>query len=220
MPGPIFANVVLADELNRTTPRTQAAFLEAMQEGSVTVEGTTYPLPQPFMAVATQIPTGAEGTYGLPEGELDRFMLRIWSGYPEREAETVILRQADILENPTVDPVTTPQDVLALRAMVKKVEVSDLVSAYILDLVERLRQDKDVASGPSPRASLSLYRAGRAMAFLEGRDFVIPDDVRRLTVPVFEHRLRLTVEAEIEEVSARQVVERVQEAVPVPKGGA
>lgn len=218
MPGPIFANVVLADELNRTTPRTQAAFLEAMEEIRVTVEGTTRPLPRPFLAVATQLPVGGEGTYAIPEGELDRFMLRLWSGYPEKESEARVLELADVLENPTVEPVTTPQAVLALRELVKKVEVSDLTIHYILDLVERVRRDGDVASGPSPRASLALYRAGRSLAFLEERDFVLPDDVRQLVIPAFEHRLRLTAEAEMEGVTTRQIVERALEAVLVPKG--
>ena len=218
MPGPIFANVVLADELNRATPRTQAAFLEAMQEARVTVEGTTYPLPKPFLAVGTQLPVGGEGTYAIPEGQLDRFMLRLWSGYPERESETRILESADVLENPTVEPVTTPQAVLALQELVKKVEVSDLTLRYILDLVERVRRDEDLVSGPSPRASLALYRGSRALAFLEERDFVLPDDVRELAIPAFEHRLRLTAEAEMDGVMRRQIVERAVEAVPVPKG--
>jgi len=218
MPGPIFANIVLADELNRTTPRTQAAFLEAMQEACVTVEGTTYPLPKPFLAVATQLPVGGEGTYAIPEGGMDRFLLRLWSGYPEKEAETRILESADILENPTVEPVTTPQAVLSLQGLVRAVEVSDLTIQYVLDLVERLRRDEDVASGPSPRASLALYRASRALAFLEERDFVLPDDVRRLVIPALEHRLRLTAEAEIDGVTPRQIVERTLETVPVPKG--
>ena len=218
MPGPIFANIVLADELNRTTPRTQAAFLEAMQEACVTVEGTTYPLPKPFLAVATQLPVGGEGTYPIPEGEMDRFLLRLWSGYPEKENEARILESADILENPTVEPVTTPQAVLSLQGLVRTVEVSDLTIQYVLDLVEHLRRDEDVASGPSPRASLALYRASRALAFLEERDFVLPDDVRRLVIPALEHRVRLTAEAEIDGVTPRQIVERTLEAVPVPKG--
>lgn len=218
MPGPIFANVVLADELNRTTPRTQAAFLEAMQEGRVTVDGITHPLPQPFLAVATQLSEGAEGTYPLPEGELDRFAFRLLNGYLEREAESQILRLADILENPTVEPVTTPQAVLALRELVKQVEVSDLVLAYMMDIIEGLRRDDDVKVGPSPRAALALYRASRALAFLAERDFVLPDDVGQLAAPVFEHRLRLTTEAELEDVTPRQILERVLEATPVPKG--
>jgi MoxR-like ATPase len=218
IPGPIFANIVLADELNRTTPRTQSAFLEAMGERQVTVEGITYPLPQPFMVVATQVPYEGEGTFQVPNVQADRFLFRIWSGYPEREVEARVLEQADILEEPYAEAVTTPQAVLELRNLVKRVYISDLVRNYILDLVEWLRSAPDVLEGPSPRASLALYRGCRALALLEGRDFALPDDIRRLAFPAFEHRIRITAEAELDEVTPHVLIERVLEAVPVPKG--
>lgn len=216
--GPLFAHVVLADELNRTTPRTQAAFLEAMQERQVTVEGITHALPNPYLVVACQVPYGSDGTYPLTDVQADRFMLRFWSGYPQRDVELRILERADLLEDPHVDSVTSPQEVLALRESVKGTHVSELIRSYIMDLVEHLRRDEDVLMGPSPRAGLALYRGGRALAFLEGRDFVLPDDIRRLVSSAVGHRIRLTAEAELDEVTVDQVVERALERVPVPKG--
>lgn len=218
IPGPIFANVVLADELNRATPRTQSAFLEAMGERQVTVEGVTYPLPQLFMVVATQSPYDGTGTFQLPNVQADRLLFRVWSGYPERETEARVLGQADILEEPRVEAVTTPEAVLELRNLVKEVHVSDLVQDYILNLVEWLRSASDVIEGPSPRASLALYRGCRALALLEGRDFALPDDVRRLAFPAFEHRILTSAEAELDGVTPHALIEQVLEAVPVPRG--
>ena len=216
--GPLFANVVLADELNRTTPRTQAAFVEAMAETQVTIEGTTYRLPHPFMVIGSQLPYGGEGTFPLAEVQADRFLFHSWSNYPERQIEAQILGDADILEEPKIEAVTDPETLLKVREMVKNVYVSELVVDYILDLVGRLRSDPEVLRGPSPRASLGLYRGSRARAFLEGRDYVIPDDVRALAIPVFEHRIRPTVEAELDEVTPRSAIERAILSVPVPKG--
>lgn len=216
--GPLFANIVMADELNRTTPRTQSAFLEAMAETQVTVEGTTYTLPHPFMVIGSQLPYGGEGTFPLAEVQADRFQYHLWSGYPERQIEAQIIGDADILEEPQLQAVTDPEALLKLRELVKNVHVSGLVVDYILDLVGRLRSDSDVLRGPSPRASLALYRGSRAMALLEGRDYVIPDDVRALAMSVFEHRVRPTAEAELDEVTSRSVVERAVETVAVPKG--
>ncbi|MFQ5873132.1 MAG: AAA family ATPase [Dehalococcoidia bacterium] len=218
LPGPLFANIVLADELNRTTPRTQSAFLEAMQEGQVTVEGSTHPLPRPFLVIASQLPYGGEGTYPLSDVQIDRFMLRLWSDYPDREVELQVLARADLLEDPHVEPVTSPEAILKLRERVKGVHVSELVSGYIVDLVDSLRQHKDVLLGPGPRASLAFYRGARTLAFLEGRDFALPDDVRLLAVPVLEHRVKLTAEAELDEVTPHTLVQQALEAVPVPKG--
>lgn len=217
VPGPLFAHVVLADELNRATPRTHSAFIEAMQERQVTVEGTTYPLPSPFLVVASQVPYGSEGTYPLTDVQTDRFMLRVWSGYPERDEELQILAQADLLEEPKVEPMTTPQEILELREAVKEVHISELVQGYIVSLVDRVRRDEDVLMGPSPRASLALYRGSRALAFLEGRDFVLPDDVRRLALPALEHRIRVNAEAELDEVRPQSLVKRALDEVPVPK---
>ena len=216
--GPLFANVVMADELNRTTPRTQSAFLEAMQERQVTIEGTTYPLPHPFLVVASQVPYGGEGTFQLADVQVDRFSFRVWSGYPDRQAETHVLELADVLEQPRVEPVTTPETILELRELARKVHVSDLVLSYILDLVESLRSHDDVLRGPSPRASLALYRGSRALALIEDRDYVVPDDIRTLAPSVLEHRVRLTAEAELEEVTPEALVQGSLESVPVPKG--
>ena len=216
--GPLFTNVVLADELNRTTPRTQSAFLEAMQERQVTVEGTTYHLPEPFMVVASQSPYGGEGTFQLAPVQVDRFLFRLWSGYPEREAEAQVLQQADVLEEPQVEAVTGPEAVLELRDLVKEVHVSDLVVNYILDLIGGLRGAPDVLQGPSPRASLALYRGCRALALLEGREYVIPDDVRSLAASALEHRVLLTAEAELDEVTPSDLVDHLLDTVPVPKG--
>jgi len=219
VPGPLFANVVLADELNRATPRTQSAFLEAMQEGQVTVEGITHPLPRPFLLVATQVPYGGEGTFPLTDVQADRFQFRLFSGYPDRETERQVLDSADALEDPHLDPVLTPEEVLRLREAVREVFVSEAVRDYILDLVSALREDPELGTRPSPRASLALYRGARALAFLEGRDFVLPDDVRRLALPALVHRVRPLPELEMEGATPEEAVRRALERVPVPKGG-
>lgn len=220
IPGPLFANVVLADELNRTSARTQSAFLEAMQEAQVTVEGHSYKLPPLFMVIASQVSYGGDGTFPLAQVQADRFLFRLWSGNPEREDEARVLEQADLLEEPLVQPVTSPEEVLELQALVKEVHVSELVLDYILDLVDRLRNDSDVLIGPSPRASLALYRGGRALALLEERDYVLPDDVRYLASAAFEHRVVPTAEAEMDGVTAKDLVQRALTSVPVPKGPA
>lgn len=215
--GPIFANIVLADELNRTTPRTQAAFLEAMQEHQVTIEGKLHPLEQPFMVVASQLPSGTVGTYPLTDVQLDRFMFRAWSGYPTPEEEAEVVGNIDNLEEPTVEQVASPDTVMALRGQIKKVYVSEDVRTYVISLVTRVRQDPDVLVGPSPRASIALYKGSRALASLEGRDYVIPDDVKRLAVPAMQHRMHLKSEAEMDGVTPDTVLERVLREVAVPK---
>lgn len=217
MPGPIFANILLADELNRTTPRTQAALLEAMQENQVTIEGKTYPLPPPFMVIASQLPYGAEGTYPLTEVQVDRFMFRVWSGYPSRDEEEQIIEKIDFLERPSVTAVTLPEEALRLQEAAKRVHVSERVTGYITLLVEQVRRDPDVLLGPSPRASIALYKGARAMALLQERDFAIPDDVKRFVLPALEHRIRLKAEAEIEDITPKIIVERTLGEVPVPK---
>ena len=217
IPGPLFANIVLADELNRTTARTQSAFLEAMAERQVTIDGTTHALPRPFMVVASQAPHDGEGTFRLPPVQVDRFLFRLWSGNLEREIEARVLESADLLEEPRVEAVTSPEAILQLRNLMKGVHVSDLVLNYILDLTDRLRGDRDIVQGPSIRAGLALYRGCRAQAFLEGRDYAIPDDVRTLASAVFEHRIVLSAESELDEVQPETLIQRVLEAVPVPK---
>jgi MoxR-like ATPase len=189
-PGPIFANVVLADEINRTTPKTQSALLEAMAEGHVTVEQETYQLPRPFLVLATQNPIEHHGTYPLPESQLDRFMMRLRMGYPEMEDEKVILRQQSL--NSAVDhitPVMHSEDVLVLQHEVRDVAVDESLVDYLIRIVRATREAEILDLGVSPRGSLALYHASQALAFIEGRDFAIPDDIKRLVVPIFAHRI-------------------------------
>jgi MoxR-like ATPase len=189
-PGPIFANIVLADEINRTTPKTQSALLEAMNEAQVTVDNRTHALPQPFLVMATQNPIEHHGTYPLPESQLDRFLLRIRMGYPSRASEKEILRNhtgAAPLDG--VRAVMEAADVLALRDAVRRVRVEDSLLEYALEIVERTRQTDQLTLGVSPRGSLMLQRAAQSRAFVQGRDFCIPDDFKQLLLPVFAHRI-------------------------------
>jgi MoxR-like ATPase len=189
-PGPLFAEVVLADEVNRATPRTQSALLEAMQERQVTVDGNTRPLGPPFIVVATQNPHEFEGTYPLPESQLDRFLLRVKVGYPDREAERAILTQHRSGEPvDRLEPVLQPNDVIALQEHVRTVRVDPAISDYILDLIGETRKHGELALGASTRAALALYRAVQAFAITAGRDYAIPDDVKVLAEPVLAHRL-------------------------------
>ncbi|MCB9679903.1 MAG: MoxR family ATPase [Alphaproteobacteria bacterium] len=187
-PGPIFANVVLADELNRTTPRTQSALLEAMAEGSVTVDGISHPLPRPFLVVATQNPYDLHGTYPLPDSQLDRFLLRLSLGYPSRDDERLVLRQVQG-RAPTTSAVVDPATLLALAARVEAVRMSVEVEDHLLDLVWATRGDARLLRGVSPRGAQALHRASRALALVRGRSFVLPEDVRELAVPVLGHRV-------------------------------
>ena len=216
-PGPIFANVVLADELNRTTPRTQAALLEAMQESRVTVEGVTHQLPSPFFVIASQLAYGAEGTYPLTEVQIDRFMLRAWSEYPSKEEEMGILNKIDYLDAPDIQPIITTEETLKLREAVRRVHISQDVVNYIVSLVSQVRHNPDVQLGPGPRASIALYKSGRAFAFMQGRDFVIPDDIKRFAHATLEHRVRIKTEAEMGELMPRAIIERALKEVTVPK---
>lgn len=217
VPGPLFSNVVLADELNRTTPRTQSALLEAMGEGQVSIEGTTHPLPKPFMVIATQVAFGAEGTYPLTDVQVDRFLLRALSRYPERDEERQVVSHIDYLEEPSLAPVLDVAEIEEMRHLARQVHVADPVLEYMLDVVVALRRDPDVSQGPSTRGSIGLYKCSRARALLEGRDFVIPDDVKRLAGLVLGHRIRIRPEAEMEGVSAELVVQRALSQVAVPK---
>ncbi|MFM8274177.1 MAG: AAA family ATPase [Gemmata sp.] len=189
-PGPVFAEVVLADEINRATPRTQSALLEAMQERQVTIDGTTRALGPPFLVVATQNPYEFEGTYPLPESQLDRFLLRVKVGYPGREAERAILTQHRAGEPAeSLEPVLTRADVLALQAHVRTVRVYDAIAEYVLDLIAATRTHAELALGASTRAALGFYRAVQALAVTAGRDYVVPDDVKALAEPALAHRL-------------------------------
>jgi MoxR-like ATPase len=216
--GGIFANVVLADEINRASPKTQSALLEAMEERQVTVDARTYRLPRPFMVIATQNPIELEGTYPLPEAQLDRFLMRIPMGYPRRDAELAILEtqgtgSARIEE---LHPVASAVDVADAATLVGEVHVSDEIRAYILDLVAASRRHPELLLGASPRGSLSLQRASRALAASFGRTFVTPDDVKRVMPAVLEHRMILAPDAQLRGVSAGEVVRAILAAVPVP----
>ncbi len=216
--GPVFANIVLADEINRSSPRTQAALLEAMQEKQVTVDGITYPLPRIFMVIATQVPYRyEEGVYPLPITQLDRFMMSVWSGYSDPSEEVkIILRSDEIEELDVGEPVGLDKLVEAQEA-VKQVEVSEEIAKYIINLVNYVRGREEVLIGASHRASVSLFRAARANAFIEGRDYVIPDDVKLFAHPVLDHRIKLTIEAEVEGLKPQDIVEEALRSVEVPK---
>jgi MoxR-like ATPase len=188
--GPVFTNVLLADEINRTTPKTQSALLEAMNEGQVTVDAHSYQLPQPFLVIATQNPVEHHGTYPLPESQLDRFLMRVRMGYPETQAEREILRSevgAEHLQD--VRPALTGADMLEMQQAVKRVRVDESLVSYALEIVRRTRESEYLSLGVSPRGSQALYRAAQAMAFLEGRNFCTPEDFKPLAVPVFAHRV-------------------------------
>ncbi|HEX2236712.1 MAG TPA: MoxR family ATPase [Actinomycetota bacterium] len=217
-PGPVFTNLLLGDEINRAPPKTQAALLEAMQEGQVTVEDTTHGLDPPFVVIATQNPIEYEGTYPLPEAQLDRFMLRVSIGYPDREQEWGILRRRlergsdDIRLRAVIDG---PQ-LLAMQRSLEDVYVGDASGHYIVDLVKATRDDPDVAVGASPRGALAVLQLARARALLGGRDFVTPDDVKAVAAPALGHRLTLRPELWVKRVSGQEVVARVLERVPTP----
>jgi MoxR-like ATPase len=217
MPGPVFANVVLTDELNRTTARTQSALLEVMQEGQVTLEGKAHPVPQPFMVIATQIPYGFEGTSQLTEVQSDRFMFRTWSGYLDKETEGKVLEMIDYIDSPDLKVAASLGDILKVREAVRKVHVSDGIRDYITEIADTMRRDTDMLMAPSSRATVSLYKGARALAFMKERDYVIPDDVKQLAVPALEHRIRVKPEAEIDGVSPLSLIQKVMKEVPVPK---
>ncbi len=215
--GPIFANVLLADELNRTTPRTQSALLEAMQEQQVTIERETHPLEQPFIVIASQLPYGGAGTSPLTEVQSDRFMFRIWSGFPNMEEEAQILQDIDKILEPHISPAATTDDIIQLQQEAKKVHIAESIRHYIVDIIDKLRHHPDLSLGPSPRGSIALLKGARALAFTQGRDFVIPDDVKRLLVPALCHRIRISAEAEMEDVTPEDIVNKIATEVPVPK---
>jgi len=219
-PGPIFANIVLADEINRTTPKTQSALLEAMNENQVTVDNRTSPLPQPFMVMATQNPIEHHGTYPLPESQLDRFLMRVTIGYPSAASEKEILQDfADSDPMANVRPVMTAPGVVEIQNRVRRVKVDPELVDYTLVIVEKTRQHEYLSLGVSPRGSMSLYRAAQALAFLEGRNYCIPDDFKRLIVPVFSHRCVVSsryISTLKKSDQARAIVEEILNGTPVP----
>jgi MoxR-like ATPase len=219
-PGPVFTNILLADEINRTTPKTQSALLEAMNEGQVTMDGQSHPLPQPFLVVATQNPVEHHGTYPLPESQLDRFLLRVRMGYPQAINEREILRaEAGAARLEDVRPVATGADLIAMQDEVTRVKVDDSLVDYALQIVNRTRDSETLALGVSPRGSLALYRAAQAMAYLDGRKFATPADFKTLAVPVFSHRLvvnaRYTSTLKKSE-QAETILRDILETIPVP----
>jgi MoxR-like ATPase len=217
-PGPIFTNLLLADEINRAPPKTQAALLEAMQERQVTIEGVTHQLARPFLVLATQNPIEYEGTYPLPEAQLDRFLLRVSFGYPSRSDEWEVLsrrleRREDEVE---LSPIVDGQTLLALQAAIEDVHVSDAVGAYIIDLVTATRTSTSTTVGASPRGSLAVLKLARCKAALGGRDFVTPEDVKAVAVPALAHRLMLKPELWVQQLAAEDIVRELLETVPTP----
>ena len=216
-PGPIFANLLLGDEINRASPKTQSALLEAMAEEQVTVDGATYPLARPFMVIATQNPLEHQGTFPLPETQLDRFLMQLSVGYPSRDAELALLREED--HDGQLDqlgPVASAQDIVAMGRAAEQVHVSPALGAYVVDLADRSRNSSLFTLGMSPRASLGLLRSARVWAAAEGRDFVTPDDLKRLAEPVLAHRMVLAPDAQLRGTSAADAVADLLRTTPVP----
>ncbi|MCD6495072.1 MoxR family ATPase [Candidatus Bipolaricaulota bacterium] len=217
--GPVFANIILADEINRATPKTQSALLEAMQESQVTIDGETHRLPSPFVVIATQNPIEYEGTFPLPEAQLDRFMVRLSVGYPDAQGEVEILRRrrARKTDDIMLSPVTSAEKVLEMRAAVEEVFVDPDIEEYIVSIVHKTRTDSDVYVGASPRGSLALLKLARAQAALAGRDYVLPDDVKEFAKPALAHRLILNPDLWSKRITASDVVAKILHLVPVPK---
>lgn len=218
-PGPLFTNLVLADEVNRATPKTQAALLEVMQERQVTIEGTTYPMRAPFVVLATQNPIELEGTYPLPEAQLDRFIMRLRVGYPTPEEEQRILaqrgaRQREYIE---LEPVIDTTQLLHIQTTVEVVHTSEPVEHYIVSLTAATREHNQVQVGASPRGSLALYQLARAHAMVHGRDFVLPDDVKSMAIPALAHRLLLKPELWVRGIQAEDVIQEILDRTPIPK---
>lgn len=215
--GPIIAQIVLADEVNRATPKTQSATLEAMEERQVTVEGITYAVPRPFMVMATQNPVEYEGTFPLPEAQLDRFFVMISLGYPSMEQEIAVI-DGQLLTHPIdeLQPVTTAEEILQLQRATRDVYVDDLIKHYIVSIVDATRHNDDITLGASPRGSLYLFRGAQALALIRGRDFVLPDDVKELAVPVLSHRMIVSAAARMRGTSPREIIARIVDGIPIP----
>lgn len=218
-PGPVMAQIVLADEINRATPKTQAALLEAMEERTVTVDGVTHKLPRPFMVLATQNPIEYEGTFPLPEAQLDRFLVRVRLGYPLPEDEVEVLDRQQY-RHPLEDlaQIVTAEELTEMQEAVKSVYVAPQMKRYIISLARQTREHPEVYLGASPRGSLALYRTSQALAAIQGRDYVLPDDVKALVVPTFGHRLILGPAARLRDIDADEIVLEIRNSVPVPGG--
>ena len=216
--GPLFTNILLGDEINRAPPKTQAALLEAMEEKQVTIEGITHKLPAPFVVLATQNPIEQEGTYPLPEAQMDRFLMKLSMGYPERAEEKAILARRKIRgkDDHDVDQITSPKKVVAMQKALETVHVDPAILSYIVEVVQRTREDHRVITGASPRASQSLFKTGRASAAIAGRDFVTPDDIKGIALQVAAHRIILKPEAKIRGITGMHILRKILSEVPVP----
>ncbi|MCX7921803.1 MAG: MoxR family ATPase [Clostridia bacterium] len=216
-PGSIMSHIILADEINRTSPKTQASLLEVMEENQVTVDGITYKVPQPFMVMATQNPVEYLGTYPLPEAQLDRFFMKISIGYPSPGEESLILSKFQ-LNSPlkTLEPIVNSNEILSIQEEVKKVYVDKSLNDYIVDIVSQTRKHPDVALGSSPRGSLALFRAAQAWAFYNSRSFVLPDDIIKLAIPVLSHRLVLKQEAKLKKITSNDILSSIISKINVP----
>jgi len=216
--GPLFTNVLLADEINRAPPKTQAALLEAMEEKQVTIEGITHKLPAPFITMATQNPIEQEGTYPLPEAQMDRFLMKMQMGYPSREEEKAILQRRKLRakDDYDVEQIVGPRKVVAMQKALETVHVDPAILSYIVELVQRTRSDPRIDAGASPRASQSLFKAARSSAAIDGRDYVIPDDVKSVAVDIISHRIVLKPESKIRGVTGKMIVNKILSEVVVP----
>ena len=215
--GPIFANIVLTDELNRASPKTQSALIEAMQEKQVTIEGQTLPLPTPFLVIATQTPYEIAGTYPLSEVQVDRFALKITVTYPNPQEEIEIISKINHIEKAEIQPVTTPQQIAKLIEQTKKIHVAENLKQYIINIINNIRSNPYVKMGPSPRASIWLMKGARALALLNKRNYITPDDIKKLAPLAIAHRIILTTEAETEEITPQQIIQEALKQTPVPK---
>ena len=216
--GPLFSNILLADEINRAPPKTQAALLEAMEEKQVTIEGVTHKLPAPFVVLATQNPVEQEGTYPLPEAQMDRFLMKMSMGYPDRAEEKAILARRKLRgkDDHDVEQVTSPKKVVAMQKALETVHIDPAILSYIVEVVQRTREDHRVVNGASPRACKNLFKAGRACAAIDGRDYVIPDDIKNIALQIVSHRIVMKPEAKIRGITGMHIVRKILSEVPVP----
>jgi MoxR-like ATPase len=214
--GPLFANVVLADEINRSAPKTQAALLEAMAERQITIEGQTLPLEKPFIVIATENPVEMEGTYPLPEAQVDRFLFKLWLDYPEQDEEVDIMRRQLTGELPSIEKITNGKEILAAQKVMNLVYIDDRILKYIRDIIIKTRNHPQIALGCGPRAGLTLMKCAKARAAILGRVYVTPDDVRALIVPALNHRILLKPEAELEGLDVKSVIRNIIEEIPIP----
>lgn len=214
--GPIFANIILADEINRAPPKTQSALLESMQERQVTVEGATFKLPEPFLVVATQNPIEFEGTYPLPEAQVDRFYFKLDVNYPTLEEEIEVIRRKSNPVDIEVETISSPEEIVHVQKIVRNVYTSEEIMQYIAEIVNKTRTDPNILLGASPRASIVLLNGAKAIAAMNGRDYVIPDDVKQILYPTLNHRLIIKPEAELEGVTVEEIIKKIIEEVPAP----